>query len=202
LENVVYATLLGGALAMLAACAAAPRPVPPKPAQLPCTPAPELTHQSPAQLVAQLGRQAGTFVLAAGAPYVCVCGARTLGGDTEQRKLGGDSEKRALGGDSEKRALGGDSEQRALGGDSEKRALGGDSEKRALGGDSEKRALGGDSEKRALGGDSEKRALGGGSEALTCSFVPGCGGYVVSGRGPLQFIIDGKFVDARDRCVE
>lgn len=152
------------------------------------------------------------LVIVGTAVYLCSCGSRDFGGDTEGRSLagategrslGGDKEARSLGGDSEARSLGGDSEGRSLGGDSEARSLGGGSEARSLGGDSEARSLGGDKEGRSFGGDSEDRSLGGATGTFTCSIQPSCGGFVFhdpAGRTLAYF--DGESIKTSNgRCV-
>ena len=198
--------------AFFMACASAPPPSPEVAlARRRCMPAPEFMGRSAAELQNLLGRQRGQFVLSAGAPYVCECGARGLGGDIESRHLAGTVEQRGVSGSIETRDIAGDSEARRIGGDSEARRLAGaqeqrlfegDLEKRSFGGGTEQRSLGADAEERRLEGAAETRRLGGGGEVLTCGSAAGCAGFVVSGRGALHFIENGQFVDAHNRCVE
>ena len=124
-----------------------------------------------------------TLIISHDTIYRCTCDLRMLGGADENR------------------ALGGADEARALGGADENRALGGADEARALGGADENRALGGADEARALGGADEARGLGGLDGNLTCSYLPPCTGYVVSGSGPLWRVEQGQRVPLEGRCV-
>lgn len=97
--------------------------------------------------------------------YYCPCGARNIGGSTEDRNHGGDSEARNIGGSTEGRNHGGDNEARQIGGSTEGRSHGGQSEARQIGGSTEGRDHGGDNEARNIGGSTEGRNHGGDSEA-------------------------------------
>src|SRR5947209_8317279 len=84
-----------------------------------------------------------SLVVGENAIYLCGCGARNIGGASEQAKVGGSTEQNRLAGKTEENKLAGATEKREAGGATEKGQTGGGTEKREAGGATEKGQTGG-----------------------------------------------------------
>jgi len=176
--------------------------------------------QEQADLSALYANSSGTIVVIGSTLFECPCGTpRTVKGATEDHHVKGATEDHHVKGDTEDHHVKGDTEDHHVKGDTEDHHVKGDTEDHHVKGDTEDHHVKGDTEDQHVKGATEDHHVKGATEdhhvkgaiedhhvkgdvePVTCTRVPECGGFAVSGANVTQVLHSNGLVNANSSCV-